>query len=165
MKIKNPIVRFGIFTAVSFGPALLLYVIFSVGLLVNALIVLDSGLFDVSISEVGSLAIIFLLPIVLIPIGYWVYRRFNSWVGRTLILYPIRLFLAFGLSYLFMSAVAGTSMAVVDGAVVESELRNQIIYQTILTLFPVQILLVPWSILSTFLIKKFNLVFDKDQLK
>jgi hypothetical protein len=116
--------RFLLFVFVVFSPAFLGFAVVIWGLAINILIVdeLSERLYNAAF--IAGLAA---LPAAVSYLCFWLCSRAGSWWRRALFIYVCWLAFGFGLAYVFSAAMAGVSMAVVEGVVSGWELEVQIL--------------------------------------
>ena len=102
---------------------------------------------------------VFLIPFGLIYLCYYLCAKLASWFEKGIVIYLCWLILGFMNTYTIAAAVAGVSMAVVDGVTKGWNLFLQEIgFAGILLLFA-QILIIPWIIISVVIMKRKKSVF------
>ncbi|MDD4182856.1 MAG: hypothetical protein PHT53_03440 [Candidatus Omnitrophica bacterium] len=105
---------------------------------------------------------VFLIPLGLIYLCYYLCTKLSSWLKRCIIIYLFWLILGFMAAYLVSASLAGTSMAVAEGVTRRWDLFLQEIgFAGILLLFT-QILIIPWVIISVIIMKRKKSVFFRD---
>lgn len=159
MKVQRTFTRLALFAALGFGPLLILYLLVALGLLVGGVLLpalSSSHRFASGVAAFTYCAISIIVPGLFVFFAYYLSTSLRSWIIRAVILYVTLLILGTGLVYVFTSAIAGMSMAVVDGVTKGEELRNQIGRETVSMLLPAQLCLVPWCIFALFLLRRFG---------
>jgi hypothetical protein len=137
---------------IAFGPALLALWgflgpiwLFSVSdsLRAGAVMAPASDLMVLTLLSVLPLAVTFLFPLLAL--------RQAHRVARGLLLYAGMMVMALSIAFMLSASLAGVSMAVVDGVVSGWELLGQELVFALSLLLPLQLLVVPWTIFSTWL--------------
>jgi len=147
MKIK----RFVIFLLLNFWPILFGIGIFAPLFLLNVLIAEQAK--QKLFCFLMFLAV-FLIPLGLIYLCYCICAKVGSWLKKGIVIYLCWLTLGFMSAYLAAASIAGTSMAVVDGAAKGRNLFLQEINFAGMLLLFAQILIIPWVTISTIIMKK-----------
>ena len=142
--------QFIYFTLLIFSPILLLISIF--------LSVFALDIFIASEAKQKLFSFLLMSAIVLIPLGlsYFCYRlclRAKSWPKRIACIYLTWLVLGFMGAYLVSAALAGVSMAVVEGVTKGWDLLSQELLFTGKLLLLAQVLVIPWIGIAIMLMK------------
>lgn len=141
---QSPFAMMGKFALIAFGPAY-------AGLLFLFLPMLQTG------SVSGILTFSFLL-VLTVPVVWAAGRFLRGKNDSSTIFWTMFLawqFFGFELGFVLASALAGLSMAVVDGAAVRTELWGQEAFFALIMLIPFQIFIFPWVVWSRRLLRAF----------
>lgn len=98
------------------------------------------------------------LAIIILPLGtvitaYWRSVRVSSWKARGWIIFLYWQFLMLPISFLTASALSGMSMAVADGVLGGMDLFWSVVQAVPIGQLFLQILIIPWTLISTFLLR------------
>jgi hypothetical protein len=86
--------------------------------------------------------------------AFWLFQKTSRWLVGGVVLYGSWLLLAFLLAYFIAGAMAGISMAVVDGAVQGPELRSATMQQAFSLLLCGQVVILPWALFASWIIRR-----------
>lgn len=147
MKFK----RFIVFLLLNFWPML-----FSIGLLAPLFLlnVLIAEQIKQKLFCFLMFLAVFLIPLGLIYLCYYLCTKLASWFKKGMVIYLCWLILGFINTYIVAAAIAGVSMAAVDGVTKGWNLFLQEIgFAGILLLFA-QIFIIPWVFISVIIMRK-----------
>lgn len=149
---------FLVFVALGFGPLVLGYLLMVVPLSVMLLSGRGpEGSGTISAAEGAGLALVGLIMVLTLPAtAFTLARKSSSWFAKGLLLYVCWQPLVFLLAYFAAGALAGVSMAAVDGAVTKEDLRVQALTFAAHIWPLAQILIIPWLTGTMILIKRFT---------
>ena len=156
--MKFRIVPFALFSVLGFAPLFFGYFLLLILLLLNIDIGLRNqrGMLDFFSATNIALAVgipIFLL--VISSVSYAITTRLSSWLANATVIFAAWQLLGFPLAFLFSAALAGASMAVVEGAASGADLWLQELQAAIEILFAMQFCAVPWTSAAIFLMSRF----------
>ena len=92
-----------------------------------------------------------------IALGFWGFRRTMSWLAGSLVLYVVWFVLAFLFFWLLASAMAGASMAVVDGVAQAEDVRQDSLKMAGSLLVFAQVGIVPWAFGAGWLLRRMGI--------
>jgi len=146
------------FTAVAFGPIILvLGALFAGGLLNISISLSERQFVGDSIQPLLWTAVLASLLLVESAADYFAFTRLPGKLPRFMLLYASWLLLGGAAGWLFLQALGGASMAVVDGAASPADVRSASI-EALLPLFLVgQVVVVPWVLGSLWAINRWIL--------
>jgi len=136
-----------LFAVIGFGPLLLLGGVLLAGVLLNLWIMIAEAAVpfarDIVMFVLSAVGIPGVMMIA-IGAGFWAFRRTRKWLPGSMVLFAVWFLLAFGMSLLVASALAGTSMAVVDGVADSETVRRGSLEMAGVLLLFAQAGIVPW---------------------
>jgi hypothetical protein len=144
MFVRRYIPTFVTFAVLGFGPFLLLSLLTALALFGQAGLSLPpSSAMEVLLPVAGGLLALF-VPLLVVFAVYKLYYKNQAWLARVFFVYLALLILSAGLLYVYTAGIAGPSIAAVEGAASRLELQGQVLAETLRTLLPVQLCLLPW---------------------
>ena len=97
---------------------------------------------------------LFVFIIVSLALGFYFFQRTENTSIKVALLYVLWLILIIVPVYFFVASLAGVSMAVADGAISGSSLRNIEVRETFRLLLPSQLCIVPWILGAGWLLRR-----------
>ncbi len=144
--------RYLAFAATGFGPIAVGYV------LLLLLLIGLSSLVRGEVDPTAGLVVWALILVVLlvgVPLGaYALCRRSHKWAARTAFVYLAWLVLSTPFAFVLAAAIAGASMAVVEGATTGAELLQQELLFAAQLMVPMHLLIIPWVVLAVLLVMR-----------
>lgn len=104
--------------------------------------------------DLVAIVLIVIVPLVCGIVAWVVGSRLQSPLLQVLAVYAGIQPTGLGITFMVSTMLAGASMAVVEGVVTGWELKAQELFFALVMLLPLQVVLLPWALLATFVARR-----------
>lgn len=156
--MKLRILPFALFAILSFTPLFLGYMLYLLLLMLNIDIGLRNEQSMMDSLSTSNIVLALGIPAFLLvtsSMTYYVTTKLSSWLAKGVMVLAAWQLLGFPLAYLFSAALAGVSMAVVEGAASMPTLWLKELQAAIEIMFAMQFCALPWTIAAITLMVRF----------